>query len=309
MRLTATSVRMRPTRSGLHPRRAQRHFSLGMGHLALFIGNAQGPMPNEKCSMRREIRSAVPPASSGRQTRAGARAGARARARAGGPEVPLARLRRVCSGAQRALVAALLFGPLSLLGAQGPGLLGENLLPGKPRGEIPPGFWEHNGFWVLLIGALVLAAACIAVWYLTRPKPVIAVPPEAEARRRLEELRQRPEDGAVLSAISQTLRRYLAAVFSLPPDQMTTSEFCRAIESHEQIGLDLCAAVGRLFRRWDEQKFAPAPSGPALNAAVEALAIIDLAEARLASLREATQKQPAGAQPAAADPKLVKEAR
>jgi Domain of unknown function (DUF4381) len=218
-------------------------------------------------------------------------------------------LPRVFSLARRALVTAFLFGPLSLLGAQGPGLLGENLLPGKPRGEIPPGFWEQNGFWVLLIGAVALAAAGIVAWYLTRPKPAIVVSPEAEARRRLKELHERPEDGTVLSTISQILRRYLAAAFSLPPDEMTTAEFCRAIENQERIGPDLSGAIGRLLRQWDKRKFAPAPTGPALDATVEALALIDLAEARLARLREAAEKHAAMAQAAPAGPALAKEAR
>lgn len=216
---------------------------------------------------------------------------------------------RVCSCARRAFVTVLLFSPLSLLGAKGPGLLGENLLPGKPRGEIPPGFWEQNGFWVLLIGALALAAAGIAAWYFTRPRLAAVAPPEVEARRRLKELRQRPEDGAVLSAISQTLRHYFAAAFGLVADEMTTTEFCRAIEAQEPIGPELSAVIGRLLRQWDERKFAPALIGPPLNAAVEALALIDLAEARLASLRETAEKQAAMTQAAPAGPTLAKEAR
>jgi Domain of unknown function (DUF4381) len=209
----------------------------------------------------------------------------------------------------RGLAAVACLIGLRTLGAQGSGSPEQSLLPAKPRGEIPPGFWEQNGYWVLLIGALLLAVVCIAAWYLTQPKSLVAVPPEVETRRRLERLRQRPEDGSVLSMVSQILRHYLADAFGLPRDEMTTAEFCRAMETREQIGPELSTAVARLLRQCDRQKFAPPPTGPPLSAADQALALVDVAQARLASLREAARKQAAAGEGPSARQPLAKEAR
>ena len=66
---------------------------------------------------------------------------------------------------------------------------------------------------------LLLALVALAVWWLTRPKPPVVVPPEVQARQALEPLRQQAEDGAVLSQVSQILRHYVSAAFALPPGE------------------------------------------------------------------------------------------
>lgn len=162
-----------------------------------------------------------------------------------------------------------------------------------PRGEIAPTFWEQHGLWVIILGVLLLGLVCATVWWLRRRRPAVIVPPEAQARQALEPLREQAEDGAVLSRVSQILRRYVGAAFGLPPGEMTTADFCRAIAGHERLGAELSATLGDFLRRCDERKFAPPAPMPALGAAAQALKIIELAEVRRAQLRQADEAEAA----------------
>ena len=167
-----------------------------------------------------------------------------------------------------------------------------------PRAEIPPTFWELHHNWVIAAGVAVCILIFLAAWLLTRPKPVVPVPPDVQARAALERLRSQPENGAVLSAVSQTLRHYFTAVFSLPSHEYTTTEFCRAIQGHDQVGPELATALTEFLRHCDNRKFAPPAPAPALGAVPRALELIATAEARLAKLREsaalAAQPGPSG---------------
>jgi hypothetical protein len=90
----------------------------------------------------------------------------------------------------------------------------------------------------------------------------------------------------LLSQISQTLRHYIAGAFSLPPGELTTSEFCQSLSGNGSVGPALSSALGQFLRRCDEQKFSPAIKPP-LGAAAQALTLVDLAEARREQLRAA----------------------
>jgi hypothetical protein len=158
-----------------------------------------------------------------------------------------------------------------------------------PHAEIPPTFWEQYSLWVILLGVLLLAALGVAVWLLLRPKPPEVVPPEVQARQALEPLRPQPEDGALLSRISQVLRHYVATAFDLPPGELTTTEFCRAMADHSSMGAELSAALGEFLRQCDQRKFSPPPPAPPLSAAAQALKLVELAEARRAELRRAAE--------------------
>jgi hypothetical protein len=155
-----------------------------------------------------------------------------------------------------------------------------------PHAELPPSFWEQYGPWTILLGVLVLALVCAAIWFLTRPKPPVVVPPEVAARNALEPLRQVPEDGLLLSRVSQVLRHYAATAFGLPPGELTTAEFCRAIAGHEQVGPELASALSDFLRQCDQRKFSPPPPAPPLSAVAHALKLIDQAQARLAALAQ-----------------------
>jgi len=181
------------------------------------------------------------------------------------------------------------------------------------RGEIPPTFWEQYGAWVILASVVLLGVLGFIVWRMTRPKPAEIVPPDAQARKALGPLRGKPEDGALLSQVSQVLRHYVGAAFGLPPGEMTTAEFCRAVAAHERLGNELSAALADFLRKCDERKFAPpastvavsplpsesppaasAPQGTRrLDAVAQASRLIELAEARRAQTPPVQQPAPA----------------
>jgi hypothetical protein len=96
----------------------------------------------------------------------------------------------------------------------------------------------------------------------------------------LEEIRSRAGDGAVLSRVSQILRRYIIAVFALPPGEYTTAEFSRAISAHEKIGAELSTSVSNFLRACDERKFSAAPQSSPSGVVQDALELIELAQAR-----------------------------
>ena len=164
-----------------------------------------------------------------------------------------------------------------------------------PRDEIPPTFWEAHGYWVPILTALLLTLIVALVYFFTRPKPVIVLTPEQEARQVLESLRDQPETGVLLSKVSLALRHYLSRAFGLPPGEMTTTDCCRALENHHQPEVELAGIVGEFLRQCDFRKFSPAASGPPVGAVARALEIIELAEARLAYLREAAAAEAAKA--------------
>jgi hypothetical protein len=162
-----------------------------------------------------------------------------------------------------------------------------------PHAEIPSTFWEQHGVWLVLFGVLLLALVCAAAWFLTRPKPPVVVPPEVQGRQALEPLRQQPEDGVLLSRVSQVLRHYLSAAFNLPPEELTTAEFCRAIAGHSQVGPELSSALSDFLRQCDQRKFSPPAPAPPLSAAAQALKLIDQAQARRIALTQSVD-QPIG---------------
>ena len=158
-----------------------------------------------------------------------------------------------------------------------------------PHPEIPPTFWEQHTASVSLISFALLALVGIAIWFATRPKPPGMVRPEAQARGDLETLRKLPEDGRVLSRVSQAVRRYFGAAFALPPGELTTTEFCQALAANDQIGPELATATGDFLRRCDERKFAPDAPPEATGTAEHALKLVDQAEAHREQLRRVAQ--------------------
>jgi hypothetical protein len=151
-----------------------------------------------------------------------------------------------------------------------------------PRGEILPTFWEQYGTWIMLAGVLLTGAIALVVWLGTRPKPAVPVPWSVQARRQLEPLRGQPEDGRLLSEVSQIVRHYIAAAFGLSSDEATTSEFCRTLAACEKIGTELSADLSSFFKECDLRKFAPTPPASAYGVVGRSLKIIEVAENRLA---------------------------
>jgi hypothetical protein len=157
-------------------------------------------------------------------------------------------------------------------------------------GEIPPTFWEQHGNAILIIGFVLIALAGALVWIFLRPQPPVVVPPEVVAREILAKLRRQPENGQVLSEVSQTLRRYLLAAFGFPAGEWTTSEFCAALAGSEKVGAQLAQAVAGFLRECDQRKFAPVNAAAPFEAASRALELIGQAELRAKQSMTATPK-------------------
>ncbi len=172
-------------------------------------------------------------------------------------------------------------------------------LPRALRAEIPPTFWEQHAFWIVILSLLLLLLLAVAVWWLARPKPPVIEVPAVRARHELESLRQQPENGALLSRISQVLRHYFAGAFNLPQQELNTTEFCRLISRSEQVGPELSSGMGDFLRECDRRKFAPLPVLPPLGAVAQAANFIEQGEVRRAQLLEAAAAEAARARAAA----------
>ena len=147
-------------------------------------------------------------------------------------------------------------------------------------GEIPPTFWEQHQAIVLIGVCAFLMLAALVVWKMFNPRPAPVLPPETIAREALAKLQMEPEDGKLLSEVSQILRRYVGAVFGFPGGEMTTAEFCAVISRHKKIGTELAGGIASFLRECDVRKFSPANSPAPLNAVARALEIISRAEER-----------------------------
>ena len=156
-----------------------------------------------------------------------------------------------------------------------------------PHEEIPPSWWEQHGWSILSACVVLLVFTALAAWRFLRAKPEMVLPPETKARLALEQLRSEPETGAVLSQVSQILRRYLVTVFELPPEELTTTEFCRVLEQSAKVGPELAAAVGKFLCACDRLKFSPTEPPLQFNGAAQALDLVERAELRRAQVRQA----------------------
>jgi hypothetical protein len=165
---------------------------------------------------------------------------------------------------------ASFFLPLSVVAAD------TNALPAlaPPYGELPPSFWERHEMAIIVGGFALLAVFFLFLRVWLRPEAPVIVPPEILARQALEKLQAQPEDGKVLSEISQVLRRYLVATFALPGDEMTTAEFCAALAADEKMSAELAQTISNFLRECDARKFSPAKSSAQINAAQHALGIV-----------------------------------
>jgi hypothetical protein len=155
-----------------------------------------------------------------------------------------------------------------------------NALPAlaPPYGEIPPTFWEQHGTMILVVGMAVIALAVLILWKIFRPKPPVILPPEVLAREALTKLLRQPEDGKLLSNVSQILRRYVTAAFELPAAELTTTEFCAALAASVKVGTEPAQTISDFLRACDERKFSTSPAAAPLNAATRALELVALTE-------------------------------
>jgi hypothetical protein len=145
-------------------------------------------------------------------------------------------------------------------------------------GELPPTFWEQHQSIIIIGGFALLAVVFLFLRVWLRPETLVVLPPEVLAREALTKLLHQPEDGKLLSGVSQILRRYIVVAFELPPGEMTTAEFCVVIAGHAKIGTELAQSIAGFLRACDDRKFSTAPTAAPLNAASRALDLVGLAE-------------------------------
>ena len=178
---------------------------------------------------------------------------------------------------------SLILHPASALAQPHSGLL-------PPRGEISPTFWEQHAWLVILITFFIVLALTALLILLTRPKQNEIVPPEIAARRALQARLNRPADGVLIMEVSRIFRRYLVFSFNLPPDELTTAELNRALQSLPSAEPALAAEIGDFLRRCDEDKFSPPALPPRCDVATRALTLLEKIETRR---RQVLEKQTA----------------
>jgi hypothetical protein len=183
------------------------------------------------------------------------------------------------TGKFAAVLALLFFGGL-VLPAQTPGN-GETALKLAPAyPEMPVPFWELHHRAIIGLSALVLLSLGALIWLLLKPVPPEIVPPEVAARAALEKLSSQPEDGDCLSRLSQILRHYFITAFGIPAGELTTAEFCTAMDGRPEVGPDLAGHVAVFLRQCDGRKFEASPNTATFKAVDRALELIGLAEDR-----------------------------
>ncbi len=145
-------------------------------------------------------------------------------------------------------------------------------------GEIPPSFWEQHGAMMVVAGLVFVALLAWLMWKLLQPKPARQIPPAVLAREALAKLRSRPEDGMLLSEVSQILRRYVGAAVKLPNGELTTAEFCAVIAGNKALGAELSQKIFSFLRECDVRKFSPANAAAPVDAVPRALELVVLIE-------------------------------
>ena len=87
-----------------------------------------------------------------------------------------------------------------------------------------PSFWEQYQWLVCGGVALCLGMAIILWWFLHRPPVAIRIPADIVARRSLETLSGRGEDGVLAGQVSRVIRDYLPCAIELPRQELTADE-------------------------------------------------------------------------------------
>jgi len=159
-----------------------------------------------------------------------------------------------------------------------------------PRGEIPATFWEAHG-WQVAGAGFAFAALLVILWrLLSRDRPMPVVPPEVAAHHSLEALRGRPEDAALLSVVSRSVRGYFVAALGLPQPEPTNRELAGLLQADKRVGTQLAAATGEFLARCEHRQFAPQPVPGNLGAVDQALKLVDEAAARQRALAAPPQE-------------------
>ena len=124
---------------------------------------------------------------------------------------------------------------------------------------------------LLLIGVPIVALLAVALLWrlLERPRGQPVLPPDREALRAIESLKDVPAPHARLSS---ALRQYAEARFAVPATRQTTEEVIEGARAQEALTPELCGELESLLRECDRVKFAGGESGPGETEALLALA-------------------------------------
>ena len=141
--------------------------------------------------------------------------------------------------------------------------------------------------WVFAGSGVLLLTAGGLVWYVRRPLPEPVVPPDVQARRDLESAAIEPDLGNMLSDLSRILRRYIAQVFDLPRQELTTREFVALVKTTQKIDPGLAGEFSSFLQQCDERKFSPSPPDQPADPVGVALELIDRTETWLSQQRTA----------------------
>lgn len=148
-------------------------------------------------------------------------------------------------------------------------------------GELPPTFWERHQYPIILVGVALLAVAVPILRVWLRPATPVVLPPEVLARQALGKLSARPEDGNLLSEVSQILRRYVSRALELPSGEMTTAEFCATLVAGGKIKPELVESLSCFLHECDQRKFSPLPVAAPVHGARRALEFVAAVEAQI----------------------------
>jgi hypothetical protein len=146
------------------------------------------------------------------------------------------------------------------------------LMPACPQIQLT--FWEQYEILVLAGVFVILCFLGLCVWMLLKPKPPVVSSPGQVAREALGKLKDRPQDGRLLSEVSQIFRRYVGAVFGFPAAEMTTSEFAAALVANPKAGPQVAEVLANFLRACDKDKFMASNTAPPLNAVERALHLV-----------------------------------
>ena len=149
------------------------------------------------------------------------------------------------------------------------------LIPAYP--ELPPSFWQMHQVSIIVTGFMLLVVAFLLLLAVSLGKKQTVQPPEQIAREALGKLSGQSENGKVLSAVSQILRRYFGSILGFQ-GEMTTAEFSAALAAHPNCDAQFAAAVSNLLQACDKDKFSAGTGAPPLNAVQRALHFIELVE-------------------------------
>jgi hypothetical protein len=150
------------------------------------------------------------------------------------------------------------------------------LIPAYP--ELSPTFWQQHQSSIIVAGFALVAFVVLLLITMRRREKRRVLPPEVVARQALARLQNEPEDGIVLSAVAQILRRYTSDRLGLPSGELTTAEFISALVRSDKTVVELGESISGFLRECDVRKFSPMNNAAPLKAVQRALEFVEQVE-------------------------------